>query len=424
MNESSSDGKQVDGRETSLGKLQVGMILRQFHPHMTGVVTQYRQMGPAFRERNVSLVVHTTQTSLAPEPEAALDGIRIRRRKIGRINEEVRGGENDFRLLRETYSCWVRGDCLPDVVVVFMASRKMLPYLIGLKRKGVRLILAVTIFPEFDNKPSWWTWVKWSVETFFLLGLFDSIVVYSTTFLRLYASVGVSRKNLQVIPFPVDCKKFSPCVSDAEKQSVRKKLGLEGGGEIVVFMGSVIQRKGADLLLEAWSRLEQAFPTARLVFVGPYGRRETLLTEALRSEHQQFICRFEGLLNRLERRDAVILTGTVDNPQDYFKAADIFAFPSHLEGMGGVIPEAMASGLPCVLTKFEGFPETEFGEPGRDYLAVDFNPKSIAAAVGCLLEFPHERQRIGGNGRRRVLKLFDLPLIADKFINVCRGLPT
>lgn len=189
---------------------------------------------------------------------------------------------------------------------------------------------------------------------------------------------------------------------------------------MVVFVGSVIQRKGADLLLAAWLLVQKSHPQAKLVFVGPYGPRETHLTEALRIEHEQFLEKFQSLLNQLDDRHSVIMAGSVDNPQDYFRAADIFAFPSLLEGMGGVIPEAMACELPSVLTRFDGFPEVEFGTPGEHFLLADFTPESIATQIRCLLENPDECQRIGKKARQRALDIFALPIIGEKLAAICR----
>jgi glycosyltransferase involved in cell wall biosynthesis len=62
----------------------------------------------------------------------------------------------------------------------------------------------------------------------------------------------------------------------------------------------------------------------------------------------------------------------------------VFVFPSSLEGMPNVVPEAMAVGLPCVVMPFKGL-SAELGQPGRDYLLVEHQPLEIAEAVLKLL---------------------------------------
>lgn len=285
------------------------------------------------------------------------------------------------------------------------------------------MVLAITIFPEFESPLKWYTKSKAMTGVFINFFFLDEVTVYSSAFVKLYKSIGISEKKLHILPFPVDCQKFRPCPSLVEKQELRRQLQLPEDGLIIVFMGSVIERKGADLLLQAWLLLEKKYPQCRLVFVGPYGPRETLLTDALRADHSRFLERFQGMLDLLENRDSVVMTGTVDNPQDYFRAADIFAFPTLLEGMGGVIPEAMACELPCVLTKFDGFPEGEFGVAGQDFLLTDYKGESIAETLEVLLQSPERRAEIGAHALQNARRTFNLPMIADKLVEVCLGHP-
>jgi glycosyltransferase involved in cell wall biosynthesis len=400
---------------------QVCMVVRWFHPHMTGVVTQYRQLGPQLKKRGVDFRVHTAITELAVGETETLEGITIRRYKVLDENEKIRVNELDIRLLKESLKTWKQQNKYPDAVILLGVTTEVIPQLMELRNRGVKLILTLTIFPEFEAPIKWYTKSKWKIETFLHFFFFDEIIIHSSTFVSLYKTIGISRRKLHILPFPVDCEKFYPCLSLVEKSELRSRLHLNEEGLIILFMGSVIERKGADLLLKAWLRIEKKYPNCKLVFVGPYGKRETLLTESLRAEHDRFLERFQGMLDSLENRDSVILTGTINNPQDYFRAADIFAFPSLLEGMGGVIPEAMACQLPCVLTRFEGFPEEEFGRADHEFLQADFTAESIANALESLLESPERRAFIGTNALHNARKTFNLPLIADKLVEVCLG---
>ncbi|SKA92506.1 Glycosyltransferase involved in cell wall bisynthesis [Prosthecobacter debontii] len=368
------------------------------------------------------MCVHTAQTSLAPEPETQLDSITIHRSEIKpRPAALMSPGELDENITQAALSLWESKGDYPHTVIVFGFTWKLARYYWLFKKRGIRLILALTIFPEFEeNLPRWFGKLKWQMRTILLTQLFDGLTVYSSAFVRLYRGLGISSRKLHIIPFPVDDGRFRPAEDD-EKRLLRKTLGFgDLDGPIIVFMGSVISRKGADLLLAAWLLIEKNYPTATLIFVGPYGPRETHLTASLRREQEHFQRGFQGLLDQLSTPQSVRITGAVDNPEDYFRMADIFAFPSRLEGLGGVIPEAMACGLPCVLTRFEGFPETEFGKPGEHFLEADFTPKSIAKAIQTLLDSSSERARVGENGRSNALRVFGLPHVAQKLAYLCR----
>lgn len=389
--------------------IEISMVIRMFYPHLTGVVVQYRQLGAELRKMGVHLSVHTSSTDQAPEPFEYIDGISIYRYPV----EGVPVNQLIPNLLKQAQASWAATNSLPEAVLFIEAGTNSLRQLWQLRKQGVRLALAVTIFPEPDSQSLWQT-VKGKIRDFIIMNLFDAILVYSSTFVRLYAKSGVARSRLFVLPFPVDCQKFLP-PSQEEKTVLREKLGLPDTIPLVLFMGVVCERKGAELLLEAWLLLQEKYPDAKLVYVGPYGNRETMQLEKSRIAHAKFLENFQGMLDKLINPNSVLLTGAVNNPEDYFRAVDVFAFPSRLEGMGGVIPEAMACGLPSVLTPFEGFPEVEFGKEGDEFLMAEFTGKSIADAISHLLDSPSERQRMGQNARRHALRVFDLPMIARKF---------
>lgn len=402
------------------GTRNVSMIIRFFHPHMTGVVTQFRQLGAMLKQRGHPLTVHTSVTSQAPDLRDSVNEISIRRYCVTGASETMGTIDLDFKLLGMASQFWSEEQEYPDSLIVLGITRSMFPKLLELRKRGVQILVACTIFPEFDSAPRWHAWLRWRIGTFLRFNRIDGIIVYSTTFVKLYRSAGVLNNKLHVLPFPVDCEVFAP-IQPKEKITLKDKvLGLREEGIVVVFLGSVIERKGADLLLEAWLLLEKRFPSARLIFVGPYGERETMVASSTRTEHSTFLGRFRSLLGKLNNRDSVVLPGTVDNPQDYLRSADIFVLPSHLEGMGGVIPEAMACELPCILTKFDGFPEHEFGAPSQEFIFSDFSPESLADAITKLIVSPDERTRIGKNARRNILNLFELSKIADGFADVFR----
>ena len=97
---------------------------------------------------------------------------------------------------------------------------------------------------------------------------------------------------------------------------------------------------------------------------------------------------------------SVIFTGEVDNVEAYYQSADVFAFTSTAEGMPNAVIEAMASGLPCVVTPFSGLPETEFGTPGREFILIADQPAAISDEILGLISNPAKCREIGGAARR------------------------
>lgn len=109
------------------------------------------------------------------------------------------------------------------------------------------------------------------------------------------------------------------------------------------------------------------------------------------SEH----ARLESLIAENDLKDHVILEGSKANPYSYMKYADLFVHPSYIESQGLTVLEAMALGVPCVVTKSLG--PCEFIEDGVNGLLTEQSPESLAEKVLTILNDKELYQRIKKN---------------------------
>lgn len=93
--------------------------------------------------------------------------------------------------------------------------------------------------------------------------------------------------------------------------------------------------------------------------------------------------REEMLITENGLKDYVILEGSKTNPYPYMKYADLFVHPSYIESQGLTVLEAMALGVPCVVTKSRG--PCEFIEDGINGLLTEQSPESLAEKVLSIL---------------------------------------
>src|SRR6185503_3578849 len=126
------------------------------------------------------------------------------------------------------------------------------------------------------------------------------------------------------------------------RPDIRARYGL-GEQPVVLFFGGLKPRKNLHVLLEAWARAADEAPTARLLVAGGGPMLDEL----------------RGRAARLGVADRVVFTGYVPEAEktDVFNLADIFFFPSAMEGFGLTVAEAMASGLPVVASNRGSIPE-------------------------------------------------------------------
>lgn len=119
--------------------------------------------------------------------------------------------------------------------------------------------------------------------------------------------------------------------------------------------------------------------------------------------------KLEALIVENDLKDHVILEGSKTNPYPYMKYADLFVHPSYVESQGLTVLEAMALGVPCVVTKSLG--PCEFIEDGVNGLLTEQSPESLAEEVLAILNDKKLYQHIKENtkcpeqfGPERVMK--------------------
>lgn len=171
----------------------------------------------------------------------------------------------------------------------------------------------------------------------------------------------------------------------AERAAVRGELGLADDDIAVVTVGHVVPLKGQATLIEAMPALLATVPTAVLLVIGDGSERPRL-------EHR---CRELGLGDRVRwaglRGDVPRLLGAVD----------AFASASRLEGLPLSVVEAMASGLPCVLSPIAPHREMAslFGaEHAADMVVAANDAPSWARSLGRVLASETLRQSLSGRG--------------------------
>ena len=221
---------------------------------------------------------------------------------------------------------------------------------------------------------------------------------------------------VHVIANGVNVERFRPAADATSKAALRRRLGLDPASTIVMSVGPIIPRKGTDSLVDAFCSLWRERPDARLVLVGP---RHDLA----RAELADFRRRLAYRIDTSGAGEHVIFTGAVDNVCDYLQAADIMVFASRREGMPNVVPEAMACGLPVVMTPFVGLSQ-EFGEAGTHYIRTDWEPDTMASDLRQLLSDPEARANLGARARDLVTHQLDVNQSLNSYSQLYRSLAT
>lgn len=171
--------------------------------------------------------------------------------------------------------------------------------------------------------------------------------------------------------------------SDDRRHAARESLGLFPDDQVILTVGRQEFQKGHTYLIQAFAKVLEDRPSARLVIAG----REGHATPALAAQIEHL-----GVGMR------VSLLGHRDDVADVMAASDLFAFPSLYEGLGGALIEALGIGLPIVASDLPAIREVVREGVNAD-LAPAGDPVALAAALGGLLNDAERLKRYGEASR-------------------------
>ena len=204
-----------------------------------------------------------------------------------------------------------------------------------------------------------------------------------------------------VIPNGVDAARFAAAAApDARPARDRWRARL---GRYVLAVGGIEPRKGSIELLEAYAWLRRARPDVALVIAGG----ETLF------DYRPYRARWEDRAVELDVEPVVL--GPVPDPDlpSLVAAASAFAFPSVKEGFGLAAMEALAAGVPTVVSDLPVLREV-FG----DAAAFAAGPGALAAALADALDRPDPARRAAG---RALAARYTWPAAARRHLKLYRS---
>ena len=210
---------------------------------------------------------------------------------------------------------------------------------------------------------------------------------------------GVESSKVRIIPNGVDPEKFKPT---ADQAALKRQFGL-GVEPCVLFVGSLIPRKGLPFLVEAAKEIVKQQSQTKFLIVGE-GPLRSQLDSSLK---QANLTGNFGFLGNLKEEDIPAI----------YNCADVFVLPSIQEGQGIVLLEAQASAKPVVAFDIGGVNEAvRSGETG--FLVKPGSTDELAEAVLKLLSDKALREKMGANGRKFVTENFTWDICAQKMLRV------
>jgi glycosyltransferase involved in cell wall biosynthesis len=234
---------------------------------------------------------------------------------------------------------------------------------------------------------------RWQIRTAYrrLNKEADAFVCGSDHFRAVLENLGFDRSKIHVVPSGIEVENFRPAP--------------EKDPNLVLAVGRFVEKKAPQLTIAAFARVAEQLPAARLEMIG-----DGPLLEPCRR-----IAAGQGL------EDKIIFHGARGHDfvrermayANLFVQHSIVAANGDTESQGISLLEAMASEVPVVATRHNGFTETVVeGETG--FLVEERDTGAMAVRMGSILNDPTLRAAMGQAGRERVLRLYAAELQAAK----------
>lgn len=209
---------------------------------------------------------------------------------------------------------------------------------------------------------------------------------------------------LTVCPMGVDTAEFSP-----ERKDLPPVVGPEGTTRFVLFVGSLIKRKGIELLIDALPAVIKATPDVGLVVIGE-GHDKYLMIDKAQQLGVESRIRFIGVLLHAEL-------------PAWFARAEALVLPSYSEGYPLVVMEALSSGIIPIVSPLPLFQEIQVEVPCL-VLIRNWSAEAVAEAVTGVLKDKEQSQNQRRQAREYAVRRLDWKVVSEHYQDVLQRLCT
>ncbi|OGL46280.1 MAG: hypothetical protein A2161_14915 [Candidatus Schekmanbacteria bacterium RBG_13_48_7] len=212
------------------------------------------------------------------------------------------------------------------------------------------------------------------------------IIVISEGVCNVLLKCGVPKEKIHIVHSGISTELID-AVCDTGKY--RQEFDIPDNVPVVGVVAALTDHKGHKYLIEAFPGILKTFPDTILIIVGTGELDKILYNHAHRL----------GILSNVR------FTGYRKDAKSIINIFDIFTLPSHLEGLGTSLLDAMLRGKPVVATSVGGIPEVVLNAK-TGILVPPKNPDELGNAIIELLKNSELRKTMGQEGKKRVLEKF------------------
>ncbi len=326
--------------------------------------------------------------------------------------------EKHYRI--KYFNCWHKNDFIISIPLINWLIKHILDYdIVHTNTVFAPLVLLAHWVCQLRNIPyivtphgmlepwamSYKTWKK-----LFYYTLFEKPALHRASAIQVLANSEANNikslgfKRTVVIPNGIHRQEFENL---PDPEVFYQQFPKTKNKTLILFLGRIDPKKGLDLLALAFAKVHQNFPQTHLVLAGP--------------DSIGFLPKAQNYFVQTGCIDAVTFTGMVTGKLKYaaFAAASIYVAPSYSEGFSMSVLEAMASGLPCIITTGCNFPEAAAAGAAH---VVDINAEAITKVLIQCLTYSQQAKEMGDRAREFIFQNYTWEQAAKKMLQVYKAI--
>jgi len=380
------------------------MVTGVYYPEISGASLQCRTLIAAFGDRARCRVLTTTSVPSSART-CSVDGVHVRRVRVDLTRPAT-------MITAAIATVWAFLRDAPTFQIVHLHGfSKKSALLMALARLLRKSVVVKTSSLGHDDPVSFH---RRHPLLYRLYARADRLVSISPAFTASFTEAQLPADRLVPIPNGVDVRRFTPATSD-RRTAAKHGLSLPGEIPVVLCVGFFSPEKRQEALFDAWLGSRATAGDTAIVFAGA--------TLSASEEVDGTIAeRIVARARELGIDDRVRLIEHAPDIERLYDAADVFVLPSIREGAPNVVLEAMASGLPCIVTRLPGVTDAMIDDGRSGILVEKDDRQALAAALTTVLRDRDLAQRLGSRARETVERRFAIERVADQYLEMYRGL--
>ena len=232
----------------------------------------------------------------------------------------------------------------------------------------------------------------------------DRILILNSEMYEDLQALGFQRARLAYLTCGVDPVALAPA-SSAERMALREKWGVSANALVITTICRFVPEKRIDTIIDAFAQVHRSQPEAFLLLGGDGPEYASLIAQ----------------VKRLGLTDVTGFPGSLHKEQvaEVLRLSDVYMLVSASEGIPLALMEAMAVGLPSIVSDIAGT-EALVQTDREGYRVKAGDVAAIANALVRVVQDVSLRQRLGAEARRRILQSYTLDIIAAQHEQIYR----